>query len=160
MGEEQQPPSISKTLGMGESIEFEGSLYHFTPFGFARRGEFEKWARRKAREEVSKMLEEAQSGDCKMQDYLEFKEATTALISSGYYDSGQKGFDTRLRTVDGQTWMYYLMLQPKHPGITLDVVARMMQAKFEELAMAATETNRGPVLPNAQQAVTKEASPS
>jgi hypothetical protein len=136
--------SYGKVFGSGEEIEFEGQVYHLTPFTYDRRGEFESYCKRKARAEVSQLLEEVKEGNARMQEYQEFRDEVNRQIASGYYDAGQPGFTTREGTMDGKTYELWLCFRVKHPKITYETVERLLQTKLQEVLDAEKEANRDP----------------
>lgn len=93
------------------------------------RAEYERYLESSALATVQKSKE-----SLPRDDYLDLLLALNVKISTGYFTYGQQAFQDSLRTLEGLTQLFWLLLKPHQPNITLAAVQTLAVESGKEIA--------------------------
>jgi hypothetical protein len=123
---------LGQALGIGPPIDFEGKTYIVTPFDIGQAAEFEYWMEAELWRSV-----ERQRNASTPQAHQERVAATLEVIGGGGLKYGTQLHANMAKSIEGRTYLLYLMLKVRQPDVSLDVARRMldseMKAFFEAL---------------------------
>lgn len=131
---------VSTALGLGTSLEYDGQTYNISPWTYRIQGEFEKYMERKA-VETFKLLSECMTPEERAVELA----ALRREIVSGEYSFGSDTIARALNSVGHLTYLFYLMLKPNHPEMTVDKAGEIVSSNLGEMMDKIAEANADPL---------------
>lgn len=130
---------VAAALGLGTSFEVNGKTYSLSPWTYKIQGEFEKYLERKAVEAFQAvaplMTPEERAHELK---------ALRQEITGGEYSFGSDAVAKALNSVVHLTYLFYLMLRPNHPEMTLELAGELVSANMADAMAKIAEANADP----------------
>jgi hypothetical protein len=130
---------ISRALGQGSSLSFQGKNYTLAPWSYDLQGEFERYLEDKAWEtcrRASQRLSKEEADELRAQ--------TLRDITAGVYTFGGPVSAKALQSLPHLKRLLYLMLEKKHPEVTPQLVDEMVDQNLEQVIAAVNEVNADP----------------
>lgn len=135
---------VSKVLGKGSTLEFQGKVYQVAPLTYELQAKFETWLERRAVQAVQKLKNLYSS-----EEYSAALAGVNGDIASGKYSFGAPASIAAGRTMPGLKEILRITLNKNHPEVDEAFVDALWDAKEKDLAdaMAAIERANPSPLP-------------
>ncbi len=129
--------TVSRTLGLGLPLDWEGQTLLLSPLTWAMLGRLESMLAADALARVERTWPHSEPAA-----YQGRLEAVAKLIEAGTYDMDSPAWQKHMRTGLGFTRMVWLMLGRSNPMPTLLEVERLVQLRAADLAVRVRLLNR------------------
>jgi hypothetical protein len=130
---------VSKVLGLGAELEFEGKKYVLAPWSYKIQGQFERYLEDEAYQVVLRL--------CRHLSPEEKKEQLAILardIAAGTYSFGSEAVSKAMYSLKHFGKLLLLCLKPNHPEADEELVHKILQDGLETVMAKMAEANVDP----------------
>ncbi len=130
---------LSKALGMGPHITFEGVSYEIVPETYEMLAELQEYLEDRLRAKVRRL-----KGKIPEDQYIEQLDAMMRLLASEAMAPGTAEFDKALQTVEVRLQRMWRRLKEKNPDLEYALVKRLWDQHWREMELLAAQADSDP----------------
>lgn len=126
-------------LGQGTTMVHNGKTYYLSPWTYKIQGTFERYIEAEVRQAYKEMAP-FMTADERKEELAKIRKE----IATGVYTFGSTEMAECLQSLRHLKYLLFLMLQPNHPEMTVELASEITDAQMEEVMAAMAQANADP----------------